>query len=493
MSLRYGSPIALPVSPGFVQSEIENRRGHAGIYVAAADSPAWKKLLANYACDGVADQVQWQAAIDEAQTYVGSPAVFRAPRVIIEDGEYRFDAGVALKSAAVIGPAPGAVTARVYWDGAPGASVFTKAGGPGAPNGGKSFACLANLRLDIGTAEPGTWLDLSDTGDPASTGLDVFFHLSYIWFRGGDYHIKLGSWVNAHFEHLRFDNWHQYAIDLAPASTQNASSFVLDKFTCDHLPASNPGKGFLHITIPTNTSNIGKVWLNGFRAEINAAFAAPQGFVVITHPNPAGSRLVGLHISNFTYQDSAAMVSDVLIYRETADAVGVDAVILDGGGVHGLGALFGGTLNPGFAIPPIPTGGHINRISTSADESLVFGQRKLYPRSSTEPAITSRLAGEAFDRFSLRADGRLEWGGGAAALDVNLYRSGTGLATDDKFLFLTEVEIDGNLNHDGTMIGLYGVAPVTRGTVAANATDLATAITLVNDLKAKLIALGAVQ
>jgi hypothetical protein len=48
--------------------------------------------------------------------------------------------------------------------------------------------------------------------------------------------------------------------------------------------------------------------------------------------------------------------------------------------------------------------------------------------------------------------------------------------------------------HDaGVRIGFYGVTPVTRQTAAADATDLATAIALINDLKAKLIALGAVQ
>jgi hypothetical protein len=46
---------------------------------------------------------------------------------------------------------------------------------------------------------------------------------------------------------------------------------------------------------------------------------------------------------------------------------------------------------------------------------------------------------------------------------------------------------------DGTAarVGLYGVTAVARQTAAAAATDLATAIALVNDLRSKLIALGA--
>lgn len=42
-------------------------------------------------------------------------------------------------------------------------------------------------------------------------------------------------------------------------------------------------------------------------------------------------------------------------------------------------------------------------------------------------------------------------------------------------------------------LGFHGTAATTKQTVAANASDLATAITLVNDLKAKLIAKGLVQ
>jgi hypothetical protein len=51
------------------------------------------------------------------------------------------------------------------------------------------------------------------------------------------------------------------------------------------------------------------------------------------------------------------------------------------------------------------------------------------------------------------------------------------------------IEADGSV----ARLGLYGVTAVARQTAAAAATDLATAITLVNDLRTKLIALGALQ
>ena len=47
--------------------------------------------------------------------------------------------------------------------------------------------------------------------------------------------------------------------------------------------------------------------------------------------------------------------------------------------------------------------------------------------------------------------------------DTNLYRSAANvLATDDKLYVALELEVDGALNHDGTTVGFYGVAPTTR-------------------------------
>jgi len=45
----------------------------------------------------------------------------------------------------------------------------------------------------------------------------------------------------------------------------------------------------------------------------------------------------------------------------------------------------------------------------------------------------------------------------------------------------------------GVQLGFYGVTPVSRAALAANASDLATAVTLVNDIKAKFISLGLVS
>lgn len=78
----------------------------------------------------------------------------------------------------------------------------------------------------------------------------------------------------------------------------------------------------------------------------------------------------------------------------------------------------------------------------------------------------------------------LEARGSGANLDLRLLGKGTG----------GPQLIDGagatKIGTNTTGIGFYGTAPIAKQTLAANATDLATVITLANDIKAKLQALG---
>lgn len=51
-------------------------------------------------------------------------------------------------------------------------------------------------------------------------------------------------------------------------------------------------------------------------------------------------------------------------------------------------------------------------------------------------------------------------------VDTNLYRSAANvLKTDDKFVVALELEVGGDLNHDGENVGFYGATPVTQPTV----------------------------
>lgn len=62
------------------------------------------------------------------------------------------------------------------------------------------------------------------------------------------------------------------------------------------------------------------------------------------------------------------------------------------------------------------------------------GNLALQPSTTTNNILSSNTNGaDAFDRFRLRGDGRLDWGAGTATRDTNLYRSGVGALTTDTF------------------------------------------------------------
>ncbi|MET7739614.1 hypothetical protein [Streptomyces sp. NPDC005385] len=64
--------------------------------------------------------------------------------------------------------------------------------------------------------------------------------------------------------------------------------------------------------------------------------------------------------------------------------------------------------------------------------------------ASSTDKLGAFVAGDTFDRYRLRADGRQEWGTGALARDVNLYRGGTNLLqTDDSFTVGTDLTVTG--------------------------------------------------
>lgn len=124
--------------------------------------------------------------------------------------------------------------------------------------------------------------------------------------------------------------------------------------------------------------------------------------------------------------------------------------------------------------------------------------------SSLQQSFRSRVTGDTQYRHYTEASGRHQWGSGSAAVDTNLYREGADiLATDDKLHVVGELELDGALNHDGSTVGFYGVAPTTRPTAltAANASALNTGDatsdtvignmrTRIGEIEAKLQALG---
>lgn len=86
--------------------------------------------------------------------------------------------------------------------------------------------------------------------------------------------------------------------------------------------------------------------------------------------------------------------------------------------------------------------------------------------AATDNAWAAQVDADSFARFVTRADGLLEWGGGAGARETNLYREAANiLATDDKLHVVGEIEVDGALNHDGTTVGFYAKVPVVQPTI----------------------------
>lgn len=58
---------------------------------------------------------------------------------------------------------------------------------------------------------------------------------------------------------------------------------------------------------------------------------------------------------------------------------------------------------------------------------LAVGAVQSYKNATTDPAFYSSVAGEAQSRLSVRADGQMSWGGGAAAADASIFRASAGI------------------------------------------------------------------
>lgn len=149
-------------------------------------------------------------------------------------------------------------------------------------------------------------------------------------------------------------------------------------------------------------------------------------------------------------------------------------------------------LNPGVASLANHYGIDIAGFTRASGSSIGI-------RIAAPSGATNNYALQLSDTTGVAAGG-ITW-----ASDVNLYRSTANvLKTDDKLLISLDAEIDGALDHDGTTVGFYGVAPATRPTAltAADATPidatydaveqavLANLRTRVNELETKLQSLG---
>ena len=218
-----------------------------------------------YGVTGVAADDQTtalQAAIDACQALVVSN-LYGAPILKLPPGQITLTAAIDWKSCGISGAWPNVGT-RIVWNGSAGGTVFRK--WATAHAGGNSFGLLENVNFRSGSNEPATFIDFTtQTGQ-----VDQVMRLQNIHFVGcsGDA-IKVASWINCHWMHLRFDLVGGYAIRLTPASSINLSSFRLDGFTYDHSRVSGPGGGVLMIDNTADASNLGTFSLANGRIREN--------------------------------------------------------------------------------------------------------------------------------------------------------------------------------------------------------------------------------
>lgn len=104
------------------------------------------------------------------------------------------------------------------------------------------------------------------------------------------------------------------------------------------------------------------------------------------------------------------------------------------------------------------------------------GNVALQPSTTTNNVLSTNTNGaDAFDRFRLRGDGRLDWGPGTATRDTNLYRSGVGALTTDTFFAMGSGQSGGTFNVFGALgVGTAGqTLSVKSGTNAKAGTTAA--------------------
>jgi hypothetical protein len=116
-------------------------------------------------------------------------------------------------------------------------------------------------------------------------------------------------------------------------------------------------------------------------------------------------------------------------------------------------ASFNNTLN-------LAAGKQINVGASGSSATFVA----LLPTATGDYIIGSRVTSDTVSRFTVRADGRLDWGSGSATQETNLYRSAANtLKTDDNFI------VDLNLTVNGVGQVQY-IAKTADETVTSSAT-----------------------
>lgn len=182
--------------------------------------------------------------------------------------------------------------------------------------------------------------------------------------------------------------------------------------------------------------------------------------------------------------DLAATTTDVLTSKITTDTKERFVLNADGKQEWGKGENTAPDTNLYRAEP------NVLKTDDAFEVGAVEGGRAYTSnQAAADTIIRNRLlAADANPAYKVSGDGKTTWGaGGASAVDTVLFRSGAAALKLEGGLITTgEANVGGDLNHDGSKVGLYGVAPATRPEVKKAALTA-------DELAAKLATLGIVK
>jgi hypothetical protein len=399
---------------------------------------------------GIDSTVDCTTAVQSAINACVGSAAGHYKNVLFVPGNYSFESTVTMKTAGLIGLGTLNSGVRFLWNGVQADTAFEK---DSSHEGNNSFVRIENISF-IGVANnPDYWLDFS-----TNTGVaDAHFRLRELQFNGtAKSPIKLSRWLNCHLEHIRFDNWGEYCIDIVvPASPAGAmGSFVLDGFTADAI--TQDAIGMFHInTEAAEISNWGPFEVANGRIEINTQMNATNpGIFVLDIPDAtAYTRSIGFKLRNVSIQDSASS-SVYILQRLTTNTTAGETLILENVRVDSIAGLVAGT--PGTNFNNIPyTTGNISYLALNVAGATIPGNAfdmTLLAPYSTNDALRMQNKDDSQARFTLDSNAYLNWGPGNGAVDTRLYRSGAGvmqMGSGDHF------KVDGTWNGGVIQMGAY--------------------------------------
>jgi hypothetical protein len=279
------------------------------------------------------------------------------------------------------------------------------------------------------------------SADPDVQLVDKFLHMHHLNFEGSSGNaVQLNAhFVNAHFEHLRWDATGGYAIEVVPPDNLgNLGTFLIERFTYDHNRAGDSAPGMIHIDNTQGSTNLGTFTLRGGRIETNVAWGTHQGVVVVT----AGiGHSVKVHLEDVTFQDvGSLMASDCLLFHDGVAAG--EYLQLTNVHVGALSTVVAGTLPASYPSVPVKAGwayanihgGGAIVVPFHTDGTAQGIEARGTTTSGTYPVQVYRSS-EAVPRIRLRNNGAIELSDGTTQ-DVSLSRAAAnrlGLEAGDEF------------------------------------------------------------